>query len=278
MDWTDWFHLRTVYETGYLNAEIVPVDCEGCEEAVFLITVGRRLIFLTWRLEMLASTAPDSSEDQDIEPETWPSSDVLGDIALALRMYFGEDDIANRGTYDLQRVIAESSVDIATVFLAVQRATDAQLFVLFHELMHGLDELAGDDIRELPHSQTVKEIIPRDYPATWKTEMTMDLRALQLLAEVKSIAAGADSPALGRAAIGADATLHCMRFLEQITGETKDESSRHPPADERRSAVQKTLDSDSAAEVQRIGALRQDMFDAFVNSRGDVLAEIRDLA
>ena len=297
----DTFILRTIDDPGFLNANIVPITCANQHKRM-LIVVGMRLYLFIWRTNMLVADAWELDETRELvlkEDTDWPSKVALDELADSVLQYFGVSDLADT---DFQRFNASVfSAHPVALLMQTEIVNMAEFFVLCHELQH----VIPISQRALHFPIQSDESLPPDRADSWLEELQADADALYLLlvAAIESYKTRFNLPlekAKEVAALtvfsGADAAMHALQTLERIRiGNVSQDRwgeamfRTHPPADYRlkflslvgNSLGQYCLNSSSWELVRHsiasLSHVRQQLFDGFLEQRGDIVSEVRDI-
>lgn len=290
--------LTAVLQLGFASAEVVPVKCDEGHRYSMVFVAGRLFLFIYRLGAIMSSLFEEDAGDLIVRPI---GPQAIADVAKAAQAYFSEADIADGLGVGID--LFANAVDAAGVHM-MEAVTAAEVFVLLHELQH----LRPPGVRRnvnIPDPSPGFWLSPRG--GAWKEEINCDAEALMLLIieGAKRLAARpefsneqARIAAAMTACMGSDLALGTIELLETIStgpislAEAVGHPSfhTHPPAQQRRnwsSWVAKTYVTDLCnlspqsinAVMQSAGTfvtLRQNLFDAFLATRGDVVAEIRN--
>ena len=292
--------VRAVDQPDFTDALILPVTCaQG--HSTHLVIVGTRLYFFIWRVNMLLASYWDLDENGVLvpkEPTTpWPPAELIDQLATAVRMYFGHEELSAAGFGEFNEVVLGSHPFAAWTYTMMVEI--AELFLLCHEFHH--IEPGG-----------IHVVLPSDLPVStdrlgrWQTEVMCDsnsvyvllIAATQALAEQFGLS-GPDArmSAAGLVVTGADAALHTLVNLERTRyGDVSLERASsdrafelHPPASIRRDwfsvfsrdLVVRELGMDDATwtvfrdSVASQAHIRDQLFEEFMRTRHEVVTEAR---
>ena len=242
----------------YFNAEMRTQRCPKGHEYQFAL-LGQRIYYLVWRIHMIClsffqEATPAKSGVAYSGPTEWPGPEQVDQLKLALRMYRTDTFLSNEGFGDIYKWNREAPPNLAIQHLYVSEL--AMLFILLHEVQHGMEAFHDMNPIMPPLVQIVlqNEGLGSKQHKNWASEIQADGNALYMLTvSVASVfhekfsmtKEEARTIACSLASQGADLVLHSLEFVERQTyGKVDVEKAKsmlafltHPPCDFRRTLL-----------------------------------------